>query len=178
MLEVLVSGIEYYDECLGRFLTTDDYTLQIEHSLTSISKWESIWHKPFLSDTPKTTEEALDYIRCMSLNPQTPLNVYDRLSPHNIASINAYMDDKQTATWFAKNETIVNREIITAEVIYYWMIALTIPREYETWHFNKLMTLIKVCNVKNGSGKKMSRREVLTNYHTLNQQRLAQMSSQ
>lgn len=160
---------EIWDEKNEEFIEPKTASLQLEHSLVSISKWESKWHKPFLSKEPKTVEETIDYIKCMTLTQNVKSEVYDHLSKENIEEINAYIDDPKTATTFSKDrKSARSREIITSELIYYWMIALNIPFECQKWHLNRLLTLIRVCEVKNTPGKKMSQREVLNQYAAIN----------
>lgn len=170
MLQITVPiSPEMWDEKNEEFIEPKTASLQLEHSLVSISKWESKWHKPFLSKEPKTVEETIDYIKCMTLTQNVKSEVYDHLSKENIEEINAYIDDPKTATTFSKDrKSARSREIITSELIYYWMIALNIPFECQKWHLNRLLTLIRVCEVKNTPGKKMSQREVLNQYAAIN----------
>ena len=170
MLQITIPiSPEGWDERKEEFVDAKTVTLQLEHSLVSISKWESKWHKPFLSKEPKTVEETIDYIKCMTLTQNVKSEVYDHLSKENIEEINAYIDDPKTATTFSKDrKSARSREIITSELIYYWMIALNIPFECQKWHLNRLLTLIRVCEVKNTPGKKMSQREVLNQYAAIN----------
>ena len=170
MLQITVPiSPEIWDEKNEEFIEPKTVSLQLEHSLVSISKWESKWHKPFLSKEPKTVEETIDYIKCMTLTQNVKSEVYDHFSKENIEEINAYIDDPKTATTFSKDrKSARSREIITSELIYYWMIALNIPFECQKWHLNRLLTLIRVCEVKNTPGKKMSQREVLNQYAAIN----------
>lgn len=167
MLTINIPDTELYDEVQNEFHMVKAQTLNLEHSLVSISKWESKWHKPFLNKKEKTTEETLDYIRCMTINHVDPL-VYSCIDSRIIKQINAYIEDPMTATTFSNQTNNRNREIITAEVIYYWMIALNIPFECQKWHLNRLLTLINVCNIKNKPPKKMSKKAIMTRNNSLN----------
>lgn len=155
-----------------RFKQIKETTIKIEHSLVAISKWESKWHVPFLDDkTEKTPEMMLDYIRCMTISQNVDPDVYYYLTEENIKEINAYIDDPMTATWFNDKNKGGKKEVITSEVVYYWMIAQQIPPEYDKWHFNRLMTLIRVCSEKNAPGKKMSKKDILSSNRALNEAR-------
>jgi hypothetical protein len=115
----------------------------------------------------------------MIQTPDFPPEVLDRLSQANFDAINDYIGAKMTATWFAEEKNVPpNREIITAELIYYWMLTFNIPMECENWHLNRLFTLIRICNVKNSKPKKMSASEMAQRNRELNAQRRAQMGTQ
>lgn len=178
MLEITIPATEIYDEVNNEFVTTKEQTLKLEHSLVSISKWESKWCKPFISNDKKTVEETIDYIKCMTINKNVDPNVYRCLTAEQINKINEYISAPMTATWFTDKENKkTNREQITSELIYYWMVALQIPSEYEKWHLNRLLTLIRVCNIKNQPPKKMSKRDTLSRNAALNAARRKQMNS-
>lgn len=169
MLEITIPKQEYFDENHCEFVYVPEQHLTLEHSLVSLSKWESKWHKPFLQDEPKTIEESLDYIRCMTINKNVNPLAYRGITPALLMQINDYIDAPMTATWFSKEQSKGSKsEVITSELIYYWMIALQIPVEFEKWHLNRLITLIKVCNIKNAPPKKMSRREIMERNRRLN----------
>lgn len=172
MHKIVVKGREFFDERTEEFVSTKDTVLCLEHSLISVSKWESKWHKPFLSTQNKTEEEMLDYIRCMTITQNVDNNVYYGLSQDNLMEIKNYMEDPMTATWFNdKNNPKSKQKSVTAELIYYWMISLGIPIELEKWHLNRLLTLIRVCNLENAPKKKMKRGDILKQNTALNQAR-------
>lgn len=177
MLKIMVPSGELYDERTERFITVNGRELQLEHSLVSISKWESKWKKPFLSGEAKSREETIDYIRCMTISQNVDPNVFLGLSEANIDAVNRYIDDPMTATTFKNSQKRPNRQIITSEIIYYWMISLEIPMECQKWHLNRLLTLIRVCDEKNQPGKKKSRKDVIAENRALNQMRRARTGS-
>lgn len=178
MLQIIVPGTEFWDAQKQEFITTTEQKLQLEHSLVSLSKWESKWCKPFLSSTNKTDEEVLDYIRCMTITQNVKPETYRSLTIDNMSKIDAYINAPMTATTFTDRETRkFNREVITAEIIYYWMVSLNIPSHYEKWHLNRLLALIKVCNIKNQPPRRMSRRETLSQQAALNASRRKQFNT-
>jgi hypothetical protein len=178
VLTIIVPGDEMFDEQSQEFVTKNDVTLKLEHSLISLSKWESIYEKPFLGHEVKTTEDVLGYVKCMTLTPNVPDEVYDHLSEENITDINDYIDAKMTATWFNEGPgPPQSRDVITAELIYYWLIIFDIPFECEKWHLNRLFTLIRICNIKQAKPKKMSRTEIAARNRELNAQRRAQLGT-
>lgn len=177
MLKIVVPRSEFFDERTNEFIEVEQQTLQLEHSLVSISKWEAKWKKPFLAKEQKTKEEILDYVRCMTINQNIDPNVYLGLSSSVLEQIFAYMEDSHTATIIneLKNPAAPKRknssEFITSELVYYWMVALQIPFECQKWNFNRLMTLIRICEIKNGPKQKMSKSQILSNNHELNKAR-------
>ena len=178
MLQITVPASESWDESKQEFINTKEQTLQLEHSLVSLSKWESKWCKSFFSKREKTTEETIDYIKFMTLTQNVKPEVYSNLTNENIRQINEYIEAPMTATYFSKEEKgKVNNETVTAELIYYWMIALNIPFECQKWHLNRLLTLIRVCNVKNQPPKKMSKSSILSRNAALNAARRQQLNT-
>lgn len=162
MLEITIPDQHYelFDESKEEFLPPVNIkktTIQIEHSLISLKKWEQKWHIPFLGNTEKTYNELTDYIRCMTLTHGVDPEIYKWIPKDVLEQVVEYIKDPMTATWFRDNNSIgaqINsREVITAEIIYYWMIALNIPVEFQKWHLNQLLTLIKVVNIKNSKPK-------------------------
>ena len=169
MLYITIPSCEMYDESTEEFVYAKEQTLQLEHSLVSLSKWESKWRKPFLSKQDKTMEETIDYVRCMTVNQVSDPTVYSRLTLDNLNSINEYIGSPMTATTFSNTpKGGSSGEQVTSELIYYWMIALNIPFECQKWHLNRLLTLIRVCEVKNQPPKKMSKREIMSRNAALN----------
>jgi hypothetical protein len=172
MLTILVPETELYDEQKNEFIQIKEQTLVLEHSLVSIAKWESKWKKSYLSTKNKTYEETIDYIKCMTITKNVNPLIYRSLNREALESINRYINDPMTATYFSeRDERPSGPSIITAEIVYYWMISLNVPMECQKWHFNRLIALIKVCNIKNNPGRKMSRREILTRNQALNEER-------
>lgn len=160
---------EGWDEEKQEFVDAEYKILQLEHSLVSLQKWESKWHKPFLTNDEKTTEETIDYIKCMTITQNVKPEVYAHLSSENIRDIQNYISNPMTATTFSNaGKQKKSKEIVTAELIYYWMIALNIPQEYKKWHLNSLLTLIRVCEIKNEPPKKTSRQELTNQYAAMN----------
>lgn len=188
MLQITVKADpnkELYDPIENVFSSLQkDETLILEHSLISLSKWESKWHIPFLDKNhPKTDEQTIDYIRCMTLNKNVNPNVYLFLSKENIEAINSYIEDPMTATWFNEKEIPrpgpLSHMVITNEIIYALMIQYRIPVEFEKWHLSRLMTLIKVINELNTdhSKSKKSRSEFLSDRDKLNEMRKAKYNT-
>lgn len=168
MLKITIPSREMFNDKTQEFFTTKEYTLQLEHSLVSISKWEAKWNIPFLSKEKKSIEQTLDYIKCMNITQNISDEVFNYLTNDNIKKINEYIEAPMTATTFSKDNNKKNNEIITSELIYYWMIALNIPMECQKWHINRLLTLVRICNIKNAPPKKMSPREVMSRNAALN----------
>lgn len=178
MLRLIVVKSEDFDEATSEFVTSDRVELELEHSLVSVSKWESKWELPFLSTTTKTNEQVLDYVRMMNLRGDFPEEVLRFFSPVHIEKINAHINAKMTATTIHDPQSGPSREIVTAELIYYWMFAHNIPIECENWHLNRLLTLIKVCNIKNNPEKrKLNRQEAAQMQRDLNAKRRAELGT-
>lgn len=178
MLSIIVPGTEMFNERTQEFTTQGDVLLELEHSLVSLSKWEQIFEKPFLGNSEKTGDEVFGYIKAMTLTPKVPEEVFLRLSEENISAINAHIDARMTATWFNEPPGAPKtRDVITAELIYYWMIVFQIPFECERWHLNRLFTLIRVCNIKQAKPKKMTRAEVANRNRELNARRKQELGT-
>lgn len=180
MLKIVIPEKEFFNNRTQEFIEVKEQVICLEHSLLSISKWEAKWKKPFLvKDPPKTSEELADYIRCMTITPNVDPNAYLVLfsSRKDIQRIVEYMEDSQTATTFSDRGGKKSREIITSELVYYWMVSNNIPAEYQKWHINRLLTLIKICNIKNTPPEKMSRKDMLSQRKALNDARRARLGT-
>lgn len=182
MLRITIPGDEQWDSRREEFIQVrKDQALQLEHSLVSISKWEAKWCKPFLRKEAMTDEELIDYVKCMTLTQNVDPEAYRFLTNENIEQINGYINAPMTATWFTEDKNSKGKknsgEQVTSELIYYWMIALNIPFECQKWHLNRLLTLIRVCNVKNQPPKKMSKKDILSRNAALNAARKQQLNT-
>ena len=159
MLRIVIPGGEMYDEENRKFRIVKAQAIELEHSLISISKWESKWKRPFLSRAQRTEEEIRDYIRCMTITPGVNPDLYYCLSQDNIREIQAYIDDTMSATVFrGENKPKGTPRPRTSEQIYGAMVLLNIPFECQKWHLNRLLNLIQECENLNDGGK-MSRKE-------------------
>ena len=168
MLKLIIQSTEQYDEDKNEFITPKERTLQLEHSLVSLSKWESKWHKPFLSKEAKTFEESVDYISCMTITQNVDPDIYNFVTSEHIKKVGEYIEATMTATTISKEPKSMSREIITAEIIYYWMISFNIPMECQKWHLDRLLMLINVCNAKNATPKKIGKNELASRNAALN----------
>ena len=178
MLYITIPATEQWNEYKQEFIASKEITLQLEHSLVSLSKWESKWCKPFFSKADKTYEETIDYIKCMTITQNVKDEVYYCLTQDNIDRIYNYINAPMTATTISNtNKKNGKSEQVTAEVIYYQMIAYQIPFECQKWHINRLLTLIRVCDAKNQPSKKKSQREIMEQYASLNEARRKQLNS-
>lgn len=178
MLKIYIPPKEGWDDSKEEFISFDGQTLCLEHSLVSVSKWEALWHKPFISKDEKTRTELISYIKCMTITQNVKDYAYNFLTNENIEIINKYLADSHTATWFSKDNSpkTNSSEQITSELVYYWMIANEIPFDpCEKWNFNRLRTLIRICSIKNNPGKKMKPKEVLRNQAMMNKLRRAKL---
>lgn len=178
MLTITIPGIELYDEKTLEFSYQKEQTIQLEHSLVSLSKWESKWCKPYLNKEQKTDEQAMDYVKFMTVTSNVDPKIYDQLSEENVSQIRQYIDAPMTATTFTNDDKTVNRETITAEIIYYWMVTFNIPFDpCQKWHLTRLLTLINVCNIKNQPSKKRSKKETMSRNASLNAARRQAMNT-
>jgi hypothetical protein len=177
MLQLTITIGEAFDEAKSEFIEPKTVELQLEHSLVSVSKWESKWELPFLSLINKTQEQTLDYIVMMNLQGDFPPELLSHITSDQINQINDYINAKMSATTFREVKSPPSTEIVTNELVYYWLVALNIPFECQHWHLNRLLTLIKVCNLKNQPGKKMTKGEIAAQNRSLNEQRRAALNS-
>ena len=179
MLKIHIPETESYSNEYNKFINVKATDITLEHSLISISKWEAKYHKPFLDDKQeKTSEELIDYIRFMSLTSNVDPNAFRMITENEMDRILAYIKDSQSATTFADAQSgKASREIITSELIYYWMVALQIPFECQKWHINRLLTLVKICNIKNQPAKKMPKSDIYAQNRMLNAKRRAKLHS-
>ena len=172
MLRIDFPEEELFDESSEKFIHKEKYHVELEHSLRSVSKWEEHYEKPFL-DSNLTGDELDFYIKCMDLNDGVTDDVLRRFTAKEYTMINNYIAAKHTATTVnTRDKGTGKKEIITSEVIYYWMIAMDIPFECDTWNLNRLIMLIKVCGVKNNP-KKMSKKDTMLSNMNLNKMRKA-----
>ena len=160
MLEIDIAENEMYLPGSNRFVTIPACTLTLEHSLISLAKWESKWNIPYFDYSDKTMAQNLDYIRCMAIGKIKNDTTFDALSPENITTITDYINAPMTATTFQKkNHSKNKKEIVTAETIYARMFAHRIPMECEKWHLNRLLTLLRVCDLQNSPREKMTKQQ-------------------
>ena len=176
MISIKLAKNETYDATNNEFIELPEKTIHLEHSLVSISRWESKWCKPFLSKNNKTHNELIDYIKCMSDEPINDADVL-RLTSKDVERINKYINSPMTATTITERNGRPSNEIITSELIYYAMINNNIPFECQYWHLNRLIILIRVCNIKQSSPKKMSKRDIYNQNRSLNAARKKQMGT-
>lgn len=177
MLKLYVPGSELFDSNTMEFIQVKPQELTLEHSLVSISKWEAKWKKPFLSRDEKTNAQIIDYVRCMTLTQNVNPLVYSLITKDDISKIFDYINDPMTATWFSDKDKKISRDIITSELIYYWMTAFNIPSEYQKWHLNRLLTLIRVCSNKSQPPKKMTAAQTMSRNKALNAARRKRLHS-
>ena len=180
MLTIILNETEFFDEQTQEFVYIDETILELEHSLVSLSKWESKFKKPFLNTNDKTEEEVIGYIEAMTLSNNFSSLLYQRLTNEHVNSINDYISSSESATTFSdigRQRGPKTSEIITSELIYYWMTLYNIPFECENWHLNRLFALLRICNIKNSKEKKMSRSEAAAQQRSLNAQRRAQLGT-
>lgn len=177
MLTITTPQVSLFNDDTQEFIELEPVTLSLEHSLVSLSKWEQKWEKPFLGKEQRTTSETTDYVRCMQISQEVDPIYFEHLSSQNMSDVSDYIAAKMTATMISDNPGGTSNEVVTAELMYYWMIALNIPFECQNWHLNQLLTLIRVCNLKSTPPKKLSRSEIFARNRQLNEERRKQMNT-
>ena len=185
MLSITIPKLELFDSKNNIFVNQDEVTIELEHSLVALARWESKWEKPFLGPDQKTEEETIDYVRCMTMTSDVSPEIYHRLNQGHFKQINEYIDAKMSATWFSEPRSAStgnapvkrSRETITAEIIYHWIVALNLDWQVQDWHLNRLFTLIKVCNQKNSPEKKRPKRDMVAERQRINAERKAAMET-
>jgi hypothetical protein len=178
MLKLTILGDEFFDETTETFSSVDDIHLELEHSLLTVSKWESLFEKPFLANNEKTPEETLGYVDTMIISPKEHSGVTSQFTQEHLDAIDIYINSNQSATTFGEMPQRGGRgETITSELIYYWMVAFNIPFECESWHINRLFSLIRICNIKQSKPKKMGRTEMANRNAELNARRKAEYNT-
>ena len=179
-LPLTIDAKEFWDPNKNEFITIKPQKLVLEHSLVSISKWEAKWHIPFIEEGLKTQEQLEHYIQCMTITQNVDPLVYRviALSPDLLDQITDYISNPMTATWFNESKKLPrSSEKMTSELIYYLMIAYNIPAEYQRWHLNRLLTLIRICSIKNEPPKKMGKNEIMNSNRALNAARRKRLGS-
>lgn len=178
MLNLKIDGDEYFNEETQMFESVEDVEIQLEHSLLSLSKWESKVKRPFLSKDSRTPEEMKMYIEAMIISTDYPKDIVNKFSRKNMQEIIDYIDSSESATTFGTMPEVRGRgEIITSELIYYWMVMFNIPFECENWHLNRLFALIRICNLKNSKPKQLSRHQIAARNKALNEKRRAELNT-
>lgn len=176
MIQVTIQGGELFDSKTNEFVNFKTTTVSLEHSLISISKWEAKWKKPFFKKEERSLDEIIDYIACMSLNPNIDHRIFHKISSDEVRRVSDYISDPMTATTFNEFEDPKNnKQIVTSELIYYWMIAYNIPFECQKWHINRLLTLIRICGIKNAPPKKTSKAEMMRKRAQINAERRSKL---
>lgn len=153
-------------------------TLKFEHSLLSISKWEAKYKKAFLGTTQKTPIEMIEYYEEMLVSPANRELVY-LLEPDQLEELTNYVNSQRTASSVPDLDGRPSpfREIVTSELIYYWMVALNIPFEAEKWHLSRLMMLIRITNFKQTPPEKQNKAQMMAKMREINEQRKAQYNT-
>lgn len=173
MLTIHIPETDLYDYQLERFYTVKEVDLFLEHSLVSLSKWESKHHKPLLENNEINNDDLIDYIKCMTINKKVDPLVYNCLTQEHFYKIKEYMDNPMTATWFSNvKEERGSSQKVTAELIYSWMIDLGIWKECEKWHLRRLVTLIRVRS-EELKPKSKNKAEAIAHYRNLKSMRRA-----
>lgn len=171
MLFINLEDKEFFNEETSVITTIKGINLVLEHSLISLSKWEAIWEKPFLTKDEKTRDETISYIKLMTITQNVDPNIYEIFEDELRTAVIRYIEKPMTATRINERNRVANSSVITSEIIYYWMIQLNIPFECQKWNLNRLLMLIRVCDIKSRASKKMSKSEILARNRSLNAER-------
>ena len=170
-IPITIPATEMWDPVAHRFYDVKERTITMEHSLVSLSKWESKWKIPFIGNKNLTAEQLLSYFQCMTIEKNVNPMIYQCLTAKQIDDIMKYIDDSMTATWFGKSDDDVaaqtDNRAVTSELIYYWMFASGISKECEKWHLNRLITLIHVTSEENKPKKKRTEAERMAHHRAL-----------
>lgn len=177
MLTLKIPRQELFNEATMEFIQTPERTIKLCHSLVAMSKWEAEFEKPFLTKDERTKKEMMGYIRCMTITQNVPPETYQLLTAENLDAVREYIEAPMTATVLPKQSGGPNREVMTSELIYYWMVAFSIPFECQKWHINRLMTLINICSIKNQSSKPKSKADIMRRNRALNEKRKQSMAT-
>lgn len=181
ILHITIPGKENWDSVKEEFIYEEDAELYLQHSLVTVAEWEARWKISFLDTDNKTPEQITDYIKIMTINQnEVDDSVYKRLTKENLDEINRYLKDEMSATTITDHgtpESNGRNEIITAEIVYYWMFSHNVPVEFENWHFNRLITLLKTCNIKSNPDNKMTKQETAKMYAEMNKARRQKYNS-
>jgi len=178
MFKLVIPSVELFDQKNNLFINEKGTEIQLEHSLIALSKWESKYCRAFLTKEDKSREETLDYVRAMTVTQNVDDSLYSRITEDLLLKVYEYINNPMTATYlYVDKSAPLNREKITSELIYYWMVALQIPFECQKWHLNRLLTLIDVCNRKSQPQKKMSKNDIRARNRALNESRRAQLGT-
>lgn len=179
MLTITIPGDELWDDEAEKFLYTEDTVLQFEHSLVSLSKWESKYHKLFLTPDKKTDEEMTGYVQAMLVTENVDISVFNRMTEEDIRTIDTYINDPMTGSTISEmpDQKGKTTERISSELIYFWMSQYQIAITCETWHLNRLFTLIKIHHAKSQKPKKMSRQKNVQTMAELNAARKAKLGT-
>lgn len=177
MFTIKIPPLEIFDDELEEFRQFGADEITFEHSLYTIARYEEATHKPYY-DTRSDEDNLFSYMPYMAIKPPKDPSAFFRIPQDELAKLKSWMEDSHTATWFSKDDdNSPEREIVTAELIYYWMTEYRIPFECERWHINRLMTLIQVCARKKSPPKQKSQAEIIREHRALNQKRRAERAA-
>ena len=178
-IRIRIPELHLFNEATNEFFDIRETYLTMEHSLVSISKWESKWHIPYLAPGEKTPEQALDYLRCMTITQNIQPGIYNYIPDTEMRRIKNYIEDSMSAYKFKEEEGKGRtKKAITSDYLYFCMVTYRIPVEFERWHLNRLITLIQICSEENNPKKnKKSKRRITSDYAALNAARRAKLGT-